>query len=163
MKNAYLHPLLETELQDLYDAERQIIEAQPTLLQKASDPELKKSLEMHLNETQEQLKKVEEVADKLDIPLNGTRCLGMQGIIDEAKKHLETLQPSKETDLTIISMMQRIEHYEMAGYGTARNYAQKMEHMDEAQMLDAISNEEGKTDKKLTMMANTLISQESMS
>jgi ferritin-like metal-binding protein YciE len=160
MKNAFLHKLLEEEIKDLYSAEKQIAATQPQLIEKASDPELKNALEMHLDEINEQIRKLEEVANKLDIELNGKQCRGMEGILSEAKEDLDKYNDDLERDLLIIALAQRIEHFEIAGYGTARNYAQKMDHNEEARLLDEIAKEEGNTDKLLTSMAEQIISQQ---
>jgi ferritin-like metal-binding protein YciE len=160
MKNQFLHKLLKEEIQDLYSAEKQIIETQPKLIEKASDPELKNALEMHLEETNEQIRKLEEVANNLDIELNGKQCIGMKGIINEAQEDLTKYNNERETDLLIIALAQRIEHFGIASLGTARNYAQKMDHTKEATLLDEIIKEEGNTDKFLTTMAEQIISQQ---
>ncbi len=160
MLNQFLHKLLEEEIQDLYSAEKQITQAQPMLIDKATSTELKSALEKHLDKTNEQIIKLEEIARRLDIPLDDKRCIGMEGIISEAEEDLSGIKNKIETDLTIIALTQRIEHFEIASLGTARNYAQKMAHRDEAQLLDEIAKEEGKTDKKLTSMAEHIISKQ---
>lgn len=160
MKNAFLHKLLTEEIQDLYAAEKQLTQAQPELIEKATDPQLKSALETRLEETNEQIRKLEEVAENLDIHLNGKQCRGMEGIIEEAKEDLTKFDDDLERDLMIIALTQRIEHFEIASYGTARNYAQKMQHDQEARLLDEIIKEEGNADKKLTSMAENIISQQ---
>lgn len=160
MQNSFLHKLLSEEIQDLYSAEKQIVNAQPLLIESASNPELKTALERHINETNEQIKKLEKIADNLDIELNDKRCLGMEGIISEAEEDINRFSDERERDLLIIACSQRIEHLEIAAYGTARNYAQKMQHGEEAKLLDEIAKEEGETDKKLTTMAENIISQQ---
>lgn len=162
MQNGFLHKLLKEELQDLYSAEKQIADAQPKLIQNASNPALKTALESHLEETDAQIRKLEEIAGSLDIELNGKKCVGMQGIISEADEDLNKYDYKVERDLMIIAIAQRIEHYEIAAYGTARNYADKMNHAEEARILDEIAKEEGLTDKKLTTMAEHIISQQAI-
>jgi ferritin-like metal-binding protein YciE len=162
MQNQFLHKLLKEEIQDLYSAEKQIIETQPQLIETASTPELKTALERHLDETNEQIRKLEEIASNLDIELNGKQCQGMKGIISEAKEDLGKYTGEAERDLLIIALSQRIEHFEIAAYGTARNYAQKMDHAKEAVLLDEIAKQKGQTDKKLTTMAEHIISREAV-
>jgi ferritin-like metal-binding protein YciE len=159
MKNAFLHKLLEEEIKDLYSAEKQIVDARPQIIDSASNPELRTALERHLDETNDQIRKLEEIAQRLDIELNGKQCTGIKGIITEAEEDLKRFNNEKERDLLLIALAQRIKHFEIASYGTARNYAEKMEHTEEARLLDEIIKEEGNTDKKLTSMAEQIISQ----
>ncbi len=161
MKNAFLHPLLIDELEDMYDAEQQIAMAMPQFIVKTKNPELKRYLTKGHEETYRLIEKIEKIGKELDIDLEGTACLAMEGILDEASKHLEEMQPSLEADLMLIALAQRIKHYEIVSCGTASNYAEKMDHDNIAQMIDEITDKEGEIDKKLTSLANAIISQQS--
>lgn len=153
MKAQNLHDLFIMELQDLYDAEQQIINALPTMINKASHSDLKQALEEHLTVTQEQVSRLQQIAKDLDINPKGKSCKGMEGIISEGEKLLKDLTSSAVTDAAIIAAAQKVEHYEIAGYGTALAYAREMNHQDAANLLEQTLEEESDTDEQLTSLA----------
>ncbi len=157
MKLDKLHDLLVLELQDLYDGELQITQAIPQMLQFVTSDELKEALTSHLEETRAQSQKLEEVCKKYDIDLEGKTCVGMEGIIEEATELMQEAIPSWTLDAGLISCAQKVEHYEIAGYGTAASYAKQMEHNDLLNVLLDILQEEKNADQKLSSIAEGLI------
>ncbi|WP_247235371.1 ferritin-like domain-containing protein [Telluribacter sp. SYSU D00476] len=148
-----LDDLLEHQLQDLYSAENQIIEALPLMQEKASNPQLKKAFEMHLEQTRQQKERLEKVAELLDIKIKGEKCKAMEGIIKEAQSFLKEDASPEVMDAGLIAEAQRVEHYEIAGYGTARHYAEELGHKEAAQLLGQTLEEEKSTDEKLNKLA----------
>lgn len=148
-----LDDLLEHQLQDLYSAETQIIEALPLMQKKASNPQLKQAFEMHLEQTRQQKERLEKVAQLLDIKIQGEKCKAMEGIIKEAQSFLKEDASPEVMDAGLIAEAQRVEHYEIAGYGTARHYAQELGHKEAAQLLSQTLEEEKSTDEKLNKLA----------
>lgn len=157
MKLDSLHNLFLLELQDLYDAEQQITQAIPQMLQFAQSNELKEALSTHLNETNEQLTKLEKLCKDLGIDPSGKTCVGMEGIIEEATELMQEALPSWTLDAGLIGCAQKIEHYEIAGYGTAAAYAKQMDHTEALNTLLDILNEEKRTDEQLTSIAEGVI------
>lgn len=151
-----LHDLFSEELVDLYSAEHQILKALPKMIKKAVHEEVAQAFTLHLEQTQEQVQRLEEITTSLDIKLKRKVCKGMEGIIEEAKTHMEEEMSAELIDLVLISLAQRIEHYEIAGYGTAVTYAKVMGHDAEAKLLETTLDEEGDTDKNLTKLAKKL-------
>lgn len=151
MKN--LKDLFEHELKDLYSAENQILRALPKLKDKASDDKLKKAIEIHMKETEGHVKRLEEICDELGIKPTGETCKAMQGLVKEAESFLKE-DPEKEVkDAGIIAEAQRVEHYEISGYGTAVRFAKELGFDKIADKLQKTLDEEYKTDKLLTDMA----------
>jgi len=153
-----LHDLFAEEIVDLYSAEQQILKALPKMIKKAVHEEVAEAFNLHLEQTQVQVARLEEVCENLDIKLKRKVCKGMEGIIEEAKEHMEEDVSDELTDLVLISQAQRVEHYEIAGYGTAVTYAKVMGHDTEADLLEETLDEEGETDKILTKLAKKLYS-----
>jgi ferritin-like metal-binding protein YciE len=153
MQNGQFFDLFLNELRDVYSAETQIIENLPKLINAITTKELKDAFKKHLEETKEQKKRLEKVFSKLGLSPAGEQCEGMKGLIKEGDKLLSKYSPGVLLDAALIAAAQKIEHYEMATYGTLRTFAQHME-MDEIEdMLQEILDEEGKTNKKLTKLA----------
>lgn len=151
MKN--LKDLFEHQLKDLYSAENQILEALPKMQKSANDDKLKKAFEKHLKETQGQVKRLEEICDKLGIKPTGETCKAMKGLVKEAESFLEEDAEKDVRDAGLIAEAQRVEHYEISGYGTAIRYAKELGHDDIASKLQKTLDEEYKTDESLTKMA----------
>lgn len=157
MKLGSLHDLFVEELQDLYSAEKQIIEALPDMIEEASSPELKNALEQHLEETRGQVRRLDQIfgqfsgADK-----DGKTCKGMKGIIKDSQDLLETDAEPEVLDAGMIAAAQRVEHYEIAGYGTVRTYAQLLGRQDWAQLLEQTLSEEKQADQKLNQIASRI-------
>jgi ferritin-like metal-binding protein YciE len=152
-----------TELKDLYHAEQQIIKALPKMAEAASSPELRNAFEQHLAETRVQAERLEQIFQKLGEPAKGQKCKGMVGIIDEGEDMMDEDAPPAVADAALIASAQRVEHYEMAAYGTARTYARRLGFADQAQLLQQTLTEEAETDKKLTSLAESYINEEAKS
>lgn len=151
MKN--LSELFEHELQDLYSAEKQITTALPKIIDAANDSKLKTSLENHLEETKGQVERLESIFSKLDIDGSGHKCKAMEGLVRESEDFLSEDATTAVRDAGIIASCQRIEHYEIAGYGTAHHYAKELGHGEIAELLEQTLNEEKSADDKLNDLA----------
>jgi ferritin-like metal-binding protein YciE len=150
-----LQDLFVDELRDLYNAEHQIIKALPKLAKAATNPALKQAFEQHLEQTRGHVDRLEQVFDLLGQKAQGKKCRGMQGIIDEGKELLDEDVEDDVLDAGLISAAQRVEHYEMAGYGAVRTYAKVLGNEQAARLLQQTLDEEGQTDKVLTKLAQT--------
>ena len=155
-----LEELLVDELKDLYSAENQIIKALPKMAKAASSPELKRAFERHLEETRRQVERLNQIGEVLDIRLTGKKCKGMEGLIEEGKETMEEDFDENALDAGLIGAAQKVEHYEIAGYGTARTHAELLGHSKVAKLLQQTLDEEGATDKKLTQLAESIINVE---
>jgi ferritin-like metal-binding protein YciE len=155
MKLESLHELLIDELQDLYSAENMIIKALPKVIDQASSPDLKNGLRQHLEQTRGHVRRLDQIFDQLgaSIDRKGKKCKGMDGIIKENKELLSQDADPEVLDAGMIAGAQRVEHYEIAGYGTARTFARILEHNDWAQLLQQTLDEEKEADAKLTRLA----------
>lgn len=146
--------LLIDELSDLLSAEKQIVEALPEMIRASESPELKQALESHLKETIIQVARLEKIFDILDVEKEEKFCPAMKGLIDESKGVLQDFRSkSSLRDVALISKAQRIEHYEIAAYGTARTFAKEMGLSKVAELLQISLDEEGSANKKLTKIA----------
>ncbi len=141
------------ELRDLYSAETQIVEALPKMEKAATLPALKKAFATHLKQTEGHVQRLEEIFDGLGKSPRGKKCKGMEGLLKEGAEVLEEDMTSDVRDAALISAAQRVEHYEMAGYGTAHSYAQEIGYTQAASLLDKTLNEEKETDQLLTQLA----------
>ena len=154
MKLENLHSLLVEELQDLYSAENQIIEALPDMIEEASSPDLKGALQQHLEETRGQVRRLDQIFSQIpNVKKDGKTCKGMKGIIKDGQDLLDTDAEPEVLDAGMIAATQRVEHYEIAGYGTVRTYAQLLGRKDWAQLLEQTLNEEKQADHKLNQLA----------
>jgi ferritin-like metal-binding protein YciE len=157
---APLQELLVDELRDLYNAENQMIKVLPRLTRAASAPELKQAFRTHLLETRRQAKRLEEIGRALDVRLSGKKCHGMEGLVGEEREMLKNGFRDTARDAGLIGAAQKVEHYEIAAYGTARAHAETLGHGKVARILQQILDEEGATDKKLTDLAERVINTE---
>lgn len=155
-----LHDAFLDELRDTYDAEKQIIKALPKMAKAASSPELRSAFEMHLEETRGQVARLEEVFGALGEKPRGKHCDGMAGIIEEGKSAMEEDFDDSTMDAALIASAQRVEHYEMAAYGTLVAWAKVMGHNEALDLLEETLEEEKATDAKLTQLAESGINQE---
>jgi ferritin-like metal-binding protein YciE len=154
MQSDRLQEFLVEELKDLYSAEKQITKALPKMAKKAKSPELKKAFEMHLRETEKQIERLDTIFEQLEESPRGKKCKGMEGLIEEGQEVIQENAGEPEIiDVGMISAAQKVEHYEMAGYGCARTYAQLLGLDDIAQLLEETLEEEKATDAKLTGIA----------
>ena len=157
MKMENLHELYVEELKDLHSAEKQLVKALPKMAKAATDPELKQAFENHLEETKEHVARLETILGELDELGRGKKCKGMEGLIEEGSELIEEDPDEDVLDAGLISKAQHVEHYEMAGYGTVRTWAQLMGHTEHARLLQTTLDEEGAADKLLTELAERSI------
>jgi len=148
-----MRQLLIDELKDLYSAEKQIVRALPKLARATSTPELREALHTHLEETKNQVARLEQIAEMVSKKLSGKTCVGMKGVLEEGSEILEEMDKGTVRDAALIAACQRVEHYEMAGYGAAREFAKTLGLNDAAQLLDETLAEETNADKKLNMVS----------
>lgn len=148
-----LNDLFVHELKDLYDAEFRLIDALPKMSQAAVSQDLKQTFNMHLEQTRDHVRRLEEVFRGINCEPEREACKAMKGIVAEGDDIVSAQGDDKVRDAGLIAAAQRAEHYEIAGYGTARTFAQQLGRSDLAQILQSILNEEGDTDKKLTRLA----------
>lgn len=157
-----LAELLVAELKDIYSAENQIVKALPKMVKGASAPELKRAFERHLEETRRQVERLNQIGELLDIKMTGKKCKGMEGLIEEGKELLEEDFDENAIDAGLIGAAQKVEHYEIAAYGTARTHATLLGYTKVARLLQQTLNEEEATDKKLTQLAERIINLEAV-
>ena len=155
LKTLYIH-----ELHDLYDAEHQLLKALPKMAKAASSEDLKTAFETHLDETEHQITRLEEIFAKLELPLRAPKCKAMEGLVEEGKTAIEEDMDEQVRDAALIAAAQRVEHYEIAGYGCARTFARQLGHDEIADTLQTILDEEKATDEKLTELAMQHINEE---
>jgi ferritin-like metal-binding protein YciE len=153
MKLDSLEKLYVHELKDLYSAEKQLLEALPMMEKSATDKELKAAIADHLKQTKGHVARLEKIFSGLDYEPGGHKCSGMEGLIKEGEHFLEGEVESNVLDAAIVAAAQRIEHYEIAAYGTARAYAEKLGRQKEADYLQETLNEEGLCNQALTRLA----------
>ena len=155
-----LEELLIDELKDLNNAENQLVKALPKMAKAASAPELKRAFERHLEETKRQVERLDQIGQALDIRMTGKKCKGMEGLIEEGKEVMEEDFDENAMDAGLIGAAQKVEHYEIAGYGTARTHAELLGYTKAAKLLQQTLDEEANTDKKLTQLAESIINVE---
>jgi ferritin-like metal-binding protein YciE len=151
-----LEKLLVHDLKDLYSAEKQLLEALPKMAKAASDAELKKAFQTHEKQTQEHVRRIESIFEALEGSPSGKRCKGMEGLIEEGKEIIEEEMPEGLRDAGLIGAAQKVEHYEIAAYGTAREMAGQLGLEDAVEVLQQTLDEESKTDELLTAIAQRL-------
>ncbi len=157
MKLESLHELFVEELQDLYSAENMILKALPKMAEEASSPQLKSAFEEHLEQTRGHVARLEEIFEELeDVEADEKTCKAMKGIIAENEEFLKEDAEPEVLDAGMIAGAQRVEHYEIAGYGTVRTYAELLGHKDWAQLLQQTLDEEKATDQKLNSLASRI-------
>jgi ferritin-like metal-binding protein YciE len=153
MPIASLQDLLVEEMKDLYSAEQQILKALPKMAEACSSQELRRAFEQHLKQTEEQVVRLDQCFQVLGESPKGKHCKGMEGLIKEGQEFIEEKPGPEVMDAGLISVAQRVEHYEIAGYGSCRTYAEQLGIDDVARLLQQTLDEEGETDKKLTRLA----------
>ena len=160
MAEGTLHDLFVDELRDAYDAEKQVVKALPKMAKAASSPKLRAAFEAHLTETRGQVTRLEEVFASLGEKVKGKHCDGMAGIIEEGKSAMEEDFDDATMDAALIASAQRVEHYEMAAYGTLVAWATAMGHNEAADLLEQTLAEEKAADGKLSTLAEGGINQQ---
>jgi ferritin-like metal-binding protein YciE len=157
-----LDELLQDELKDLYSAENQIIKALPKMAKAASSPELRRAFERHLEETRRQVERLDQIGEELEMKMTGKKCKGMEGLLAEGRELMEEDLEDDALDAGLIGAAQKVEHYEIAAYGTARTHAEMLGYRRIAKLLQQTLNEEGATDKKLTQLAESVVNYEAV-
>lgn len=157
-----LHELLVAEIQDLYSAEMQITDALPKVIENVSAAELHDALTEHLAVTQDHIQRLEEICESLGVDTKGETCKGMKGILEEGDKDIRAFTNEFVKDAAIIGAAQRVEHYEIAGYGNAIAHAKLMKHTKEAGLLEKTLEEEKKADSLLTKIAEKTVNKLAM-
>jgi ferritin-like metal-binding protein YciE len=155
-----LRDLMIDQLRDLHSAETQLMRALPKMRDKATSADLKQAFDQHLGETQVQAQKLEELFRAIGEKITGHTCKAMKGIIEEVEEMMAHNAPAAVMDAGLIACAQRVEHYEIAGYGTVREFADELGAEDVAALLGEILREAKATDKKLTISAVTSINQQ---
>ncbi len=152
LQDLYIH-----ELKDLYSAEKQIIKALPKMAKAAHNPDLAAGFKLHLEETKEHAVRLEKILKSHEETTRGPKCKGMEGVLEEGAEMIEEEADDEVRDAGLIAAAQRVEHYEMAGYGSARTYAELLGDKEGAKLLQETLDEEGATDQKLTKLATSVI------
>ena len=153
MSATNLKDLLVEELKDLYHAEGQLVKALPKMAKAAQNEDLKKGILDHLEETEGHIRRLEEAFEHLGVPAKTKVCPAMKGLIEEGSEAIKENDASALRDALIIASAQKVEHYEIAAYGTVRTLAEKLQEDDVARLLQETLDEEGEADKKLTQLA----------
>lgn len=148
-----LQDLFVDQLKDLYDAESQIVTALPKMANAASSTALKTAFEQHLEQSREHMHRLEQVFNEVGVRPTGEHCPAMAGLIEEGEEIINTPADAMVRDAALIAAAQRVEHYEMAGYGAVRTYAKELGYKNAEKLLQQTLDEEGNTDKKLTSLA----------
>lgn len=155
MKFKSLEDLLHQELKDLYSAETQLLKALPQMARAAYHESLRTGFEQHLNQTKDHIERLQQAASTLGIKLSGHKCKAMHGLIEESEDFLHEQASPAVRDAGLIASAQRIEHYEIAGYGTARSLAELLGHDEVVRLLEDTLEEEKETDTMLTEIAES--------
>jgi ferritin-like metal-binding protein YciE len=154
-----LQDLLEDEIKDIYDAEKQLTKALPKLIKKATSSELKTALQNHLRETERHVARLEQVFGQMEMPVKGKKCEGMQHLIAEGSDMIAECDEDATRDAVIIAAAQKCEHYEIASYGTIRVWANLLGHTDVGSTFDDTLEEEKVADLKLTEIAESFVNE----
>jgi ferritin-like metal-binding protein YciE len=152
LKDLYFH-----ELKDLLSAEQQLVKALPKMAKAASNKELADGFQAHLEQTKEHAQRLQQILSSHQATLRGSKCKGMEGLIAEGAELIEEEADAEVKDAGLIAAAQCVEHYEMAGYGTARAYAELLGDRESAKLLQTTLEEEKQTDEKLTKLAKSAI------
>ena len=162
MKLDTLQKLYTNELRDLYNAETQLLKALPKMEKAASSEELKSAFAKHLEQTKSHVERLEQVFDELDEKPKGKTCHGMKGLIEEGSEILKQDGDDSVLDAGIIVAAQKVEHYEIAGYGSARTFAHLLGQNEAAELLQATLDEESETNEILNKLAESIINPEAV-
>lgn len=156
MKLAHLEDLFVDELKDLYSAEMQLLKALPKMADAATSKALKRGFQKHLKETERHVERLKKVCAEMDVTPTGKKCAAMEGLINEGQDVIDEDAEPEVKDAALIAAAQRVEHYEMAGYGCVRTYARLLKKGKLAKILQQTLDDEGKTDKALTQLAKKI-------
>jgi len=149
--------LFVNELRDTYHAEKQALKAYPKMIKRARHPELKAAFEEHMEQTRGQVERLEQVFDKLDVAKRAKRCEAMEGLLEEAREHMEEIEDEAVLDVAMIVSAQKVEHYEIAAYGSLVAMARQLGHDEAVPLLRETLEEEKATDEKLTRIAEGVV------
>lgn len=149
---ASLHELFEDQIKDLYSAESQLLKAMPKVAKKAGTESLRKAVEMHKTQTEGQLERLKKIAENVQFKPTGKVCAAMKGLIEECQEAIEEHEEGPILDAALVADLQRIEHYEISAYGTARTLAEHLGYSAAAKLLQQTLKEESATDEKLTKL-----------
>jgi ferritin-like metal-binding protein YciE len=163
MKVNSLEDLYVHQLKDLYSAEKQLVNALPKMVRAASAPELKQGFEHHLEQTQNHVSRLEEIFTNRNGSPRGEKCLGMEGLIEEGREVINSDMNGSVRDAALIAAAQRVEHYEISGYGTARAFAKRLGDKKAVDLLDKTLEEETQTNEKLTSISENKINPQAAS
>ena len=159
MPNDSLKKLYVDELKDLYSAENQLVKALPKMAKAASSDHLRKGFEKHLDQAKGHVERLEEIFRSLDESPKGKKCMGMEGLIKEGSEVIGEDFEGAVMDAALIGAAQRVEHYEIAAYGTVREFAKILDEPKHASLLEETLNEEKETDEKLTNLSREINTQ----
>jgi len=154
--NNELHELFLDELADIYNAEQQLTKALPKLVKAARSPELREAFEAHLEETKNQIMRLDQVAESVGGAIKRKKCQAMEGLIEEGEEMMEEKEDSEALDAGLILAAQKVEHYEIASYGGLRAWAELMGHTDAVDLLQETLEEEKNADQKLNQIAESV-------
>jgi len=160
MKINSLQDLFVHELKDLYSAEKQLLQALPKMAKNTENEELRRAFEEHREQTETHVERIERIMSGMENSPRGEKWAGMEGLIEEAEDLLENAEDASVKDAGLIGAAQRVEHYEIAGYGTARTYAEMLGLDEAVQLLQQTLEEEKETDAKLTRLAEGMVNWE---
>lgn len=159
MPKESLRELYVNELKDLYSAETQMVKALPKMAKASSNAELRQGFEEHLRQTSEHVSRLEQIFEMLGEKATGKKCLGMEGLVKEGAETMSEDYEDALMDAAIIGAAQRVEHYEIAGYGTVRAFAELLGENEHVSLLEQTLEEEKQTDEKLTQLAGQINSE----
>ncbi len=162
MKIETLQDLFVDELKDLYDAEKQLVKALPKMAGASSSDRLRQAFQSHLEETKGHVERLDRIFSQLNEKTSGESCDAMKGLVKEGDEVVSHIQESPLRDAGLIGAANRVEHYEMAAYGTARTFAQILGYTDAVQLLDRTLEEEKAADRKLTQIAETMVNERAL-
>lgn len=161
-KEKDLHDLFLDQLKDIYFAEKQILKALPKMAKAATSDKLRAAFEKHHDETEGQIERLEQVFDLLDKPAKGKTCDAILGLLDEGKEVMDEYKGTEALDAGLLAAAQAVEHYEMARYGTMKAWAVKLGMKDAVKLIDETLQQERKTDKDLTALAEAAVNSEAL-
>ena len=150
-------------LKDLYSAEKQLVKALPKMAKNAQSPDLQKAFQEHLRQTEGHVERIERIFSDLNGSPRGKKCVGMEGLIEEGNELLQEDVEPDVLDAGLIAAAQKVEHYEIASYGTVRTWAERLGYHNAAQLLQQTLDEEGEANKKLTQIAESHVNMEAQS
>jgi ferritin-like metal-binding protein YciE len=162
-KMATLEDLYMDMLKDLYSAEKQLVKALPKMAKNSQNTELQRAFQDHLRQTEGHVERIERIFTELGGSPRGKKCVGMEGLIEEGNELLQEDVEPDVLDAGLIAAAQKVEHYEIAGYGTARTWAERLGYNNQAQLLQQTLDEEGEANKKLTQIAESFVNVEAQS